>query len=92
MVGSLWFGSQEVEGDGHDFFDGYFFEAPGEAGGGWIVNIGSLAGRNAFSGGVAYNASKWGLLGISEAMMLDLRHQGVRVTCVMPGSVNTHFF
>ena len=63
-----------------------------EAGGGWIVNIGSLAGRNAFSGGVAYNASKWGLLGMSEAMMLDLRHQGVRVTCVMPGSVNTHFF
>ncbi len=63
-----------------------------EAGRGWIVNIGSLAGRNAFSGGVAYNASKWGLLGMSEAMMLDLRHQGVRVTCVMPGSVNTDFF
>lgn len=62
------------------------------AGSGWIVNIGSLAGRNAFSGGVAYNASKWGLLGMSEAMMLDLRHQGVRVTCIMPGSVNTHFF
>lgn len=61
-------------------------------GGGWIVNMGSLAGRNAFSGGVAYNASKWGLLGMSEAMMLDLRHQGVRVTCIMPGSVNTHFF
>jgi NAD(P)-dependent dehydrogenase (short-subunit alcohol dehydrogenase family) len=62
------------------------------SGAGWIVNIGSLAGRNAFSGGVAYNASKWGLLGMSEAMMLDLRHEGVRVTCVMPGSVNTHFF
>lgn len=60
--------------------------------GGWIVNIGSLAGRNAFAGGVAYNASKWGLLGMSEAMMLDLRHEGVRVSCVMPGSVNTHFF
>jgi 3-oxoacyl-[acyl-carrier protein] reductase len=58
---------------------------------GWIVNIGSLAGRSAFAGGVAYNASKWGLLGMSEAMMLDLRHEGVRVTCVMPGSVNTHF-
>lgn len=62
------------------------------AGDGWIVNIGSLAGRNAFSGGVAYNASKWGLLGMTEAMMLDLRHEGVRVTCIMPGSVNTHFF
>jgi NAD(P)-dependent dehydrogenase (short-subunit alcohol dehydrogenase family) len=59
---------------------------------GWIVNIGSLAGRSAFAGGVAYNASKWGLLGMSEAMMLDLRHEGVRVTCVMPGSVSTHFF
>jgi len=60
--------------------------------GGWIFNIGSLAGRNAFSGGVAYNASKWGLLGMSEAMMLDLRHEGIRVSCIMPGSVNTHFF
>ncbi len=58
---------------------------------GWILNIGSLAGRNTFSGGVAYNASKWGLLGMSEAMMLDLRHEGVRVSCIMPGSVNTHF-
>lgn len=63
-----------------------------ERGGGWIFNIGSLAGRNAFSGGVAYNASKWGLLGMSEAMMLDLRHEGIRVSCIMPGSVNTHFF
>ncbi len=63
-----------------------------ESGSGWIVNIGSLAGRNVFSGGVAYNASKWGLLGMTEAMMLDLRHKGVRVTCVMPGSVNTDFF
>ncbi len=62
-----------------------------ERGGGWIVNIGSLAGRNAFSGGAAYNASKWGLLGLSEAMMLDLRHDGIRVTCVMPGSVRTGF-
>lgn len=61
-------------------------------GGGWIFNIGSLAGRNAFSGGVAYNASKWGLLGMTEAMMLDLRHEGIRVSCIMPGSVNTHFF
>jgi 3-oxoacyl-[acyl-carrier protein] reductase len=63
-----------------------------ERGGGWIFNIGSLAGRNAFSGGVAYNASKFGLTGMSEAMMLDLRDHGIRVTCIMPGSVNTHFF
>ncbi len=62
-----------------------------KATGGWIVNIGSLAGRNAFAGGTAYNASKFGLLGLSEALMLEVRHQGVRVTCVMPGSVATEF-
>lgn len=57
----------------------------------WIVNVGSLAGRNSFAGGTGYNASKFGLLGMSEAMMLDLRHDGVRVATVMPGSVNTDF-
>ena len=57
----------------------------------WIVNIGSLAGRNAFAGGSAYNASKFGLRGMSEAMMLDLRYEGIRVTLVMPGSVATDF-
>lgn len=62
-----------------------------EAGGGWIFNVGSLAGRNSFAGGAAYNATKFGLLGMSEAMMLDLRYDGIRVTCVMPGSVNTYF-
>jgi NAD(P)-dependent dehydrogenase (short-subunit alcohol dehydrogenase family) len=61
-------------------------------GGGWIFNIASLAGRNAFSGGAAYNATKFGLLGMTEAMMLDLRDEGIRVSCIMPGSVNTHFF
>ena len=60
-------------------------------GGGWIINIGSLAGKNPFAGGAAYNASKFGLLGFSEAMMLDVREHGIRVCCVMPGSVNTHF-
>ena len=63
-----------------------------ERGEGWIINIGSIAGRNANPGGAAYNATKWGLLGMTEAMMLDLRHEGVRVTTVMPGSVETHFF
>ncbi|HEX8431306.1 MAG TPA: SDR family NAD(P)-dependent oxidoreductase, partial [Longimicrobium sp.] len=57
-------------------------------GGGWIINIGSLAGRNAFAGGAAYNASKFGLLGFSEAMMLDVRHDDIRVSCIMPGSVS----
>ncbi|HEX6910062.1 MAG TPA: SDR family oxidoreductase [Longimicrobium sp.] len=60
-------------------------------GGGWIINIGSLAGKNPFAGGAAYNASKFGLLGFSEAMMLDVREDGIRVCCVMPGSVNTYF-
>ena len=58
---------------------------------GWIINIGSLAGRNPFAGGTGYNASKFGLLGMTEAMMLDLRHSGIRVSMVMPGSVNTRF-
>ncbi|HWK90354.1 MAG TPA: SDR family oxidoreductase [Longimicrobium sp.] len=60
-------------------------------GGGWIINIGSLAGKNPIQGGTAYNASKFGLLGFSEAMMLDVREDGIRVTCIMPGSVDTWF-
>ena len=77
--------------------DGVFFAARAAiphlkaAGGGWIINIGSLAGRNPFAGGTAYNASKFGLLGLSEALMLEVRHDGIRVTCVMPGSVATEF-
>ena len=61
------------------------------SGDGWIVNIGSLAGRNPFAGGAAYNATKFGLLGMSEAMMLDLRYENIRVSTVMPGSVDTDF-
>jgi NAD(P)-dependent dehydrogenase (short-subunit alcohol dehydrogenase family) len=60
-------------------------------GGGYIVNISSLAGKNAFAGGSAYNASKFGLNGFSEAMMLDKRHDNVRVSYIMPGSVATEF-
>ncbi len=60
-------------------------------GGGFIVNISSLAGKNPFAGGAAYNASKFGLNGFSEAMMLDHRHDNVRVSTIMPGSVNTGF-
>jgi NAD(P)-dependent dehydrogenase (short-subunit alcohol dehydrogenase family) len=61
------------------------------SGGGFIVNIGSLAAVNAFAGGAAYNASKFGLLGLSDAAMLDLRHEGIRVAIVLPGSVATEF-
>lgn len=60
-------------------------------GGGYIINISSLAGKNAFAGGAAYNASKFGLNGFSEAMMLDHRYDNVRVSYVMPGSVDTDF-
>ena len=60
-------------------------------GGGFIVNISSLAGKNAFSGGAGYNAAKAGLNLFSEALLLDHRHDNVRVTYVMPGSVDTQF-
>jgi len=59
--------------------------------GGYIINIGSLAGKNAFARGAAYNASKFGLNGLTEAMMLDHRYDNVRVTHIMPGSVDTEF-
>lgn len=58
---------------------------------GMIITIGSLAGVNAFTGGAAYNASKFGLVGFTHAIMLDLRPHGVRVSTIMPGSVATHF-
>jgi NAD(P)-dependent dehydrogenase (short-subunit alcohol dehydrogenase family) len=59
--------------------------------GGFIVNISSLAGKNAFSGGAGYNAAKAGLNRFSEAMMLDHRNDNVRVCCILPGSVDTRF-
>ena len=59
--------------------------------GGWIFNIASLAARNPFAGGAAYNASKFGLVGLSEAAMLDLRQHRVRVSAILPGSVDTGF-
>jgi NAD(P)-dependent dehydrogenase (short-subunit alcohol dehydrogenase family) len=59
--------------------------------GGDVINISSLAGKNAFAGGAGYNASKFGLTGFSEAMMLDHRQEGIRVSYIMPGSVDTEF-
>jgi len=58
---------------------------------GFFVTISSLAGTNFFAGGSAYNASKFGLTGFSQAIMLDLRQSGVRVSTIMPGSVATGF-
>ncbi len=58
---------------------------------GYIITISSLAGTNFFAGGAAYNASKFGLTGFSQAVMLDLRNEGVKVSTIMPGSVATYF-
>lgn len=59
--------------------------------GGYIINISSLAGKNPFAGGAAYNGAKFGVNGFSEAMMLDHRQENVRVSYIMPGSVDTDF-
>lgn len=60
-------------------------------GSGWIFNVVSLAGKHPFAKGTAYNASKAGLVALSEAAMLDLRQYGIRITAILPGSVNTGF-
>ena len=60
-------------------------------GAGFIINISSLAGRNAFKGGAAYCASKAGLNQFSEALMQEMRYDNIRVSYVMPGSVATDF-
>ncbi len=58
---------------------------------GYIITIASLAGTNFFANGTAYNASKFGLVGFTQALMLDVRDKGVKVSTIMPGSVATHF-
>jgi len=58
---------------------------------GYIITISSLAGTNFFAGGTAYNASKFGVTGFTQAAMLDLRKHGIKVSTIMPGSVATHF-
>lgn len=60
-------------------------------GGGWIISISSLAGRNPFAGGAAYCASKAALNAFTEAMMLEVRPRNIRVSTIMPGSVQTAF-
>lgn len=58
---------------------------------GYIITIASLAGTNFFAGGSAYNASKFGLVGFTQAVMLDLRQEGVKALTIMPGSVSSYF-
>jgi NAD(P)-dependent dehydrogenase (short-subunit alcohol dehydrogenase family) len=60
-------------------------------GGGYIINISSLAGANPHPRMAAYNASKFGLNGFSEALMQEVRHDNIKVSYIMPGSVNTGF-
>jgi len=62
-----------------------------QRGGGHIINISSLAGANAHPKMAAYNASKFGLNGFSEALMQEVRHDNIKVSYIMPGSVNTEF-
>lgn len=59
--------------------------------GGYVITISSLAGTNFFEGGAAYNASKFGVTGMTQAIMLDLRNHGINVSTIMPGSVATNF-
>lgn len=58
---------------------------------GYFITISSLAGTNFFPGGTAYNASKFGAVGFSQAMMMDVRNAGIKVSTIMPGSVATEF-
>ncbi len=58
---------------------------------GYLITIASLAGTNFFANGSAYNASKFGLVGFTQAVMLDVRNDGIKVTTIMPGSVATYF-
>ena len=60
-------------------------------GGGWIINISSLAAKNAFAGGAAYCASKGAVNQFTESLMQEVRHDDIRVSCIMPGSVETGF-
>ncbi|GAB3274902.1 SDR family oxidoreductase [Larkinella harenae] len=58
---------------------------------GYFISIASLAGTNFFENGTAYNASKFGLVGFTQALMLDLRNEGIKVSTIMPGSVASYF-
>ncbi len=58
---------------------------------GYYITLASLAGTNFFAQGAGYNASKFGLVGFTQAAMLDLRPHGIKVSTIMPGSVSTHF-
>ena len=89
LTGEEWRDVVRTNLDGAFYFLRAVAPAMKRQGSGWILNVASLAAKNPFAGGAAYNASKFGLLGFSEAAMFDLRHDGVRVSCILPGSVET---
>jgi len=91
ITGEEWREVLRTNLDGAFYFVRAVAPAMRRRGSGYVFNVASLAAKNPFAGGAAYNASKFGLLGFSEAAMLDLRHDGVRVTCILPGSVETGF-
>ncbi|HEV2856629.1 MAG TPA: SDR family oxidoreductase [Thermoanaerobaculia bacterium] len=91
LTGEQWRETIETNLSGSFYFLHAVAPAMKRQGSGWIFNIASLAGKHPFAGGGAYNASKFGLIGLSEAAMLDLRPHGVRVAAILPGSVDTGF-
>jgi 3-oxoacyl-[acyl-carrier protein] reductase len=91
LTGDQWREVLQTNLDGCFYFLRAVAPAMKRQGNGWIFNIASLAAKNPFVDGAAYNASKFGLIGLSEAAMLDLRPHGVRVASILPGSVATDF-
>ncbi len=91
LTGDQWREVLQTNLDGAFYFIRAVAPVMKRQGDGWIFNIASLAGKNPMAGGAAYNASKFGLIGLSEATMLDLRQYGVRVSAILPGSVDTGF-
>lgn len=91
ITGDEWRGVIRTNLDGCFYFIRAVAPIMKRRGEGYVFNIASLAAKNPFPGGAAYNASKFGLLGLSDAAMLDLRHDGIRMSVIMPGSVETEF-
>ncbi len=91
LTGEQWREVIETNLSGYFYFLHAVAPAMKRQGEGWIFNVASLAAKNPFANGAAYNASKFGVIGLSEAAMLDLRQFGVRVAAILPGSVATDF-
>ncbi|HEY3568759.1 MAG TPA: SDR family oxidoreductase [Thermoanaerobaculia bacterium] len=91
LTGEQWREVIETNLSGYFYFLHAVAPTMKRQGEGWIFNVASLAAKNPFANGAAYNASKFGVIGLSEAAMLDLRQFGVRVAAILPGSVATDF-